>query len=225
LSKTLKQIHRWNKVSLPSNLIIPDDNVNRTSPANLLRKKKKPAKHDIIAKEEAEEGFKKLTWISMFTDKTLRSRSLIMMVNWGMVALVYYGIGMSLTLVGGDIFINFIMGAIAEMCGYFFNIAVSDFWGRKPTMVTGYINYLKKYAILFYYTKDLHLICRFLISGICCVLAGVIPSGSSEIETLRLALLLLGKLGCSGAFAVCYVYTSELFPTPIRNTAVGTWYV
>ena len=67
---------------------------------------------------------------------------------------------------------------------------------------------------------------RFLIAGVCCVSAGVIPEDlGPEIETLRLVLLILGKMGCSGAFAVCYVYTSELFPTPIRTTAVGFWYV
>ena len=52
--------------------------------------------------------------------------------------------------------------------------------------------------------------------------AGLIPVDlSSPFETLRLVLLILGKLGCSGAFATCYYYTSELFPTPIRTTAVG----
>ena len=60
-----------------------------------------------------------------------------MMVNWGMVALVYYGIGMSTTQLGGDIFVNFILAAIGEILGYCYNIAVMDFWGRKPTMVLG----------------------------------------------------------------------------------------
>lgn len=30
-----------------------------------------------------------------------------------------------------------------------------------------------------------------------------------------------GKLGSSGAFSTAYVYTAELFPTPVRGTAVG----
>lgn len=73
----------------------------------------------------------------MFTSSTLRGRSFIMMFNWGMVALVYYGIGMSMTQLGGDIFINFILAAAGEILGYFYNIAVADYWGRKPTMILG----------------------------------------------------------------------------------------
>ena len=63
---------------------------------------------------------------------------------------------------------------------------------------------------------------RFLLAGICCVSAGVIPD-DDDWFLLRLILLILGKMGCSGAFATCYIYTSELFPTPIRTTAVGFW--
>ena len=33
---------------------------------------------------------------------------------------------------------------------------------------------------------------------------------------------MIGKCGMTSAFAVVYVYTSELFPTSVRTTAVGT---
>ena len=35
-------------------------------------------------------------------------------------------------------------------------------------------------------------------------------------------LFLSGKFGSAGSFAITYVYTAELYPTTIRNTAVGT---
>ena len=42
-----------------------------------------------------------------------------------------------------------------------------------------------------------------------------------EIFYIRTALSLLGKFGASAGFAIVYVYTAELFPTPVRNSAVG----
>ena len=38
---------------------------------------------------------------------------------------------------------------------------------------------------------------------------------------LQIALVMFGRLCASLGFAMVYLYTSELFPTPIRSTAVG----
>ena len=199
-------MQKWNKVILPPRLLIPSSSHRR----------EKHHYNPRIPEFDDEE----LKWYHCLTHATLRKRTWIMMVNWGIVALVYYGIGMSTTQLGGDIFLNFILAAMGEILGYGYNIAVMDFWGRKPTMVLGY-------TISYFFQRNdvkigVHF--RFLIAGVCCVAAGVIPGDlGPEVEILRLALLIMGKLGCSGAFAVCYVYTSELFPTPIRTTAVGFW--
>ena len=31
----------------------------------------------------------------------------------------------------------------------------------------------------------------------------------------------IGKMGSSGAFAIAYVYTAEMYPTVVRGTALG----
>ena len=113
-------MQKWNKVILPPRFIIPHQEKHHYS-----SQKKVP--------KESE-----LKWYDCLTHETLRKRTWIMMVNWGIVALVYYGIGMSTTQLGGDIFLNFILAAVGEILGYCYNIAVMDFWGRKPTMVLGY---------------------------------------------------------------------------------------
>lgn len=113
----LNRCLKWNKAKLPSNLIVPN------------------ADDKPLLKKVYENP--KIKWYEMFTSSALRRRSFIMMFNWGMVALVYYGIGMSMTQLGGDIFINFILAAVGEILGYMYNITVADYWGRKPTMILG----------------------------------------------------------------------------------------
>merc|ERR1719233_176669 len=43
-----------------------------------------------------------------------------------------------------------------------------------------------------------------------------------EQEIVQVILTLCGKFGVSSALAVMFVYTAELFPTNMRNTALGT---
>jgi len=43
----------------------------------------------------------------------------------------------------------------------------------------------------------------------------------SQADFLQVPLALLGKFGSSGSMAIMFVYTAELFPTSVRNTAIG----
>ena len=58
-------------------------------------------------------------------------------LQWKLKNHVNKWIGMSMTQLGGDIFINFILAAVGEILGYFYNLIVADFWGRKPTLISG----------------------------------------------------------------------------------------
>ena len=41
-------------------------------------------------------------------------------------------------------------------------------------------------------------------------------------ETAKLTVGLLNKLAIVGCFNICFVYTSEIFPTPLRSASLGT---
>ena len=62
-----------------------------------------------------------------------------MMVNWGMISLVYYGAGLSSTTLGGDIFLNFTLVAFMEVLGNIGAALIINHWGRKTTLVMGFI--------------------------------------------------------------------------------------
>ena len=72
-----------------------------------------------------------------------------------------------------------------------------DCWGRRPILS----------------------FCQ-LVSGIACIGAGLLAE-QEDLIILQVFLSLVGKFGASACFAIVYVYTAELFPTIIRNTAIG----
>ena len=57
------------------------------------------------------------------------------MFMWGFVAFVYYGAGLSSTLIGGNVFINFTLVALIEVVADLCNLFIIDHIGRKTTLV------------------------------------------------------------------------------------------
>lgn len=197
LKRVLERGFKMNRTRLPTHLNIPDEKEAHTSFPSVDSADPKMFTGDAPSKDKNDAATSnQMRWGIMFSNKTILPRTCIMLFNWGFVALVYYGAGMSSTLLGGDIFVNFELVAVVEVAA---NIAILFFinhWGRKATLMFG-----------------------FLLSGVGCSILGFLPSIEGPAA---LIMLLMGKFGASFAFTACYVFTNELFPTPIRNSAVGT---
>ena len=139
----------------------------------------------------------KPTFLDLFRPRLMLFRSSNMFYQWFSVTMCYYGLSFASVNLLGDPYTNAALSYFIEIPGYIFCIAVMDCWGRRPILS----------------------FCQ-LVSGIACIGAGLL-SGNEELKILQVFLSLIGKFGASACFAIVYVYTAELFPTVIRNTAIG----
>merc|ERR1719233_2511773 len=140
------------------------------------------------------------TWEDNVNIKTLVSewflfkRLLILSWNWIVITMCFYGLSLS-SARNEKMYQNMAAMAAVEIPGYILSMLVVECWGRRP--------------ILSFFQ---------VLGGVSCISAGFVPA---EYDTIRLSLALIGKMGISAGFAVVYVYTAELFPTKVRNSAVG----
>ncbi|KAH8294742.1 hypothetical protein KR018_002390, partial [Drosophila ironensis] len=147
------------------------------------------------AKQQAAAEEKSSAGLSdLFRTPNLRMKTLNVCLCWFANSLVYYGLSLSAgKLYGNPYLILFIMGLV-EFPSYITIVFVLDRLGRRSITST-----------------------LMLGGGLCCIIAAFIAQGS----TTSTAVVMAGKLLIAGSFAVIYNYSAELFPTVVRNSAMG----
>ncbi|XP_078267185.1 organic cation/carnitine transporter 2-like [Rhinoraja longicauda] len=130
----------------------------------------------------------------------IKSRNIIVitvinLLMWMIIAIGYYGLSLNVPNLHGNDYLNcFLLGAIEIPA----NIAAMFLLWKFPRR-------LSHSGIL-------------VLSGGVLLFMNLIPSNLSILST---AMVLIGKLGNTCAYSMVYVYISELYPTPMRNTGVG----
>nr|XP_027228861.1 LOW QUALITY PROTEIN: solute carrier family 22 member 15-like [Penaeus vannamei] len=120
--------------------------------------------------------------------------TLIQIFSWFVNSCTYYGLTMAASNLGGDVYISTALSGLIEIPACITAAAVIDRVGRRITLCTA-----------------------MLLGGTACVLI-FIPV---KYVTVITGLALCGKLSISASFSVAYVHSAEIFPTIIRNSAVG----
>ncbi|KAF5303509.1 hypothetical protein FQR65_LT08208 [Abscondita terminalis] len=156
----------------------------------------------------SEENFKKLesynateeklganTVKEFFSSRVLMLRLINCSVCWTFCTFLYNGITINSVKLSGNSYLDYILIMIVEILGSISYIVV-DTIGRRKTLAGG-----------------------FGLTGLTCIFSIFVPS---ELYWLKLILYLLGKYGVSISIAVLYTLTSEIFPTPFRNSLVST---
>ena len=143
--------------------------------------------------------------VTLFTSKPLRQRLPPMLFAWASTSFSYYGLSLDSSNLGASLHLNFALMSAIEIPAILIGAVLIE-WpplGRRYTLAGG-----------------------FALGGIACIICAVL-SGKDEgagdddgIGPIQLSAL-AGKFAIAATFAIVFPYTAELFPTQVRNRAVG----
>lgn len=132
--------------------------------------------------------------LDLFKTPNIRKKTLNVCLCWFANSIAYYGLSLSSgKLYGNPFLILFVMGAV-ELPSYVITVYLMDRTGRRP-------------LISFY----------MIAGGICCIVAAKLTQGT----TVSTGVVMAGKFLIASSFAIIYNYSAELFPTVVRNSALG----
>nr|XP_004656514.1 solute carrier family 22 member 11 isoform X1 [Jaculus jaculus]XP_045000376.1 solute carrier family 22 member 11 isoform X1 [Jaculus jaculus]XP_045000382.1 solute carrier family 22 member 11 isoform X1 [Jaculus jaculus] len=145
--------------------------------------------------EEAGSSREQAAVLDLFCVPLLCPRTCTMMTVSFSLMLSYYGLVLDLQSLGGDIFLLQTLFGAVDFLGRATTILLLRFLGRRVTLAGSQA-----------------------LAGLCILANVLVPQ---DLQTLRVALAVMGK-GCFGVSLTCFsMYRTELFPTPLRMTADG----
>ncbi|KAK3778758.1 hypothetical protein RRG08_013029 [Elysia crispata] len=120
-------------------------------------------------------------WYS-FRWTTLLIRSLIIFLNWMVASMVYYGLSLNAGDLSGNIYVNFVLLATAELASFLFSLFIMDITGRKKLQFSSMIHVMYGgkdlgggtvgFAVIYVYTAELFsTVVRNSVIGVCSVCA------------------------------------------------------
>jgi len=190
----LKKAAEVNKKTLP-----PDDEVMQM--IQNMEVKEEATEQIEVEKTEMDgvhEAFKEMEML--VATPQMRKRTVLIFFSWLVVAMVYYGLSFNTKNIGGDIYVSNFISGMAEVVACVLIIPALNRFGR-----------VKIYSG------------TFLTGGISCIAVAIVlwATEKGSLVWLVITLAMVGKFLIAGTFALAYLYTAELFPTPVRNVAVG----
>ncbi|XP_059147188.1 solute carrier family 22 member 3-like [Physella acuta] len=128
----------------------------------------------------------------------MRQRSLILFYIWLVISTCYYGLTFKLSSLHGNPYLLFCIGGVFETSAYALSLPMMKIFGRKKPLLA-----------------------TLIIAAVTCIAAGFMNDYLSGYSYLIAALAVAGRCAASCQFAIIFVYTSEIYPTVMRNIGMG----
>ncbi|KAL3508581.1 hypothetical protein ACH5RR_027982 [Cinchona calisaya] len=112
-------------------------------------------------------------------------------------SIAYYGLSLNVVNLGTNLYLNVLLNAVAEMPAYMLTAILLDRFGRKPLAIG-----------------------TQWFSGLFCIMGCLLKWGGT-LQVVQMICGILGIFGMAGTYNLLFIYTVELFPTVVRNAALG----
>ncbi|KAI7796298.1 putative solute carrier family 22 member 4-like [Triplophysa rosa] len=143
--------------------------------------------------EEADEILRKAAKMNVYTVNH-RNGSLTFFLR-SSVSIGYCALSLNTSNLHGNIYLNCFLSAVVEVPALILAWLMFRCWSRRLCLST-----------------------TLSLGGLVLLFIHLIPQ---NMNSVAISLVLLGKFGLSAAFAIVYPATAELYPTVLRNTALG----
>ncbi|XP_060907568.1 solute carrier family 22 member 2-like [Labrus mixtus] len=135
------------------------------------------------------------SFMDLIRTPNMRKHTLILSFNWFVSAVVYQGLIMRLGILGGNVYIDFLISGLVEFPAAFLILFTIDRIGRRLPFATANI-----------------------VAGASCFITAFIPDSMFWFKTV---VACIGRLGITMAFEMVVFVNTELYPTFVRNFGVS----
>ncbi|CAB4022626.1 organic cation transporter -like [Paramuricea clavata] len=151
-------------------------------------------------KNDVQDEQKKGNAIDIFRSPTLRKITFILFLNWFTFALGYYGLAFHISHLFGNKYLNFAISSIMDAIFESNLLWIVPRYGRRRPL-----------TISFFICAVANVVCSIVAS----------QSVSTSMKYLGTTMAIIGKSMIACSISIGYTYTSELYPTVVRNGSLG----
>ncbi|KAK1325562.1 Organic cation/carnitine transporter 4 [Acorus calamus] len=135
-----------------------------------------------------------LSVLDVLRSPLTRARLCVTVLINFITSMVYYGLSLNVTNLNTNLHINVVLNAASEVPAFALTTALLDQIGRKPLTIG-----------------------TMWLAGAACLIGGSL----GPMKTARMVCAVFGIFAMSGTFNLLGIYAAELFPTVVRNVALG----
>ncbi|XP_043925126.1 solute carrier family 22 member 5 isoform X2 [Protopterus annectens] len=155
---------------------------------------------DVIFEQEELEDIKDKTEqthniLDLVKTRNIRCITIMSLLVWMIITIGYFGLSLNTPNLHGDAYLNCFLSAVVEVPAYIASWLLLQYCPRRFSLS----------GILF-------------LAGVVLLVIQLLPP---DLNILSICMVMIGKFGVTAAFSMVYVYSSELYPTVVRNMGVG----